>query len=126
MPSRIFTDPIFVLIHTLLALVLVYLYFNIESGPFGASFALIGIMLYLMALFAFLMSRDRSSKHYCRDCNTVTRIINKVDVAEYETVPEKKKVIQKKEPRLRHLKEIIMIFGSVGSVASLVLILAPK
>ena len=126
MPSRISTDPVFVLIHTLFALMLVYLYFNVESGPFGASFALIGVMLYLIVLSAFLMSRNKSSKHYCKDCSTVARIINDVVVAEYETVPEKKKVIQKKEPKLRHLKEIIMIFGSVGSVASLVLILAPK
>ena len=48
-------------------------------------------MFYLMALFAFLMFWDRSSKHYCKDCSTVTKIINNVDVAKYETVPEKRK-----------------------------------
>ena len=43
-PASIFKDPIFVLIHTLLALVLVYSYFGVESESSSITLALTGIV----------------------------------------------------------------------------------
>ena len=54
------------------------------------------------------------------------RTVTDVDVAEYETMPEKKRTVQRQGPKRRYLREIIMVSGSVGSVISLILILVPK
>ena len=121
-----FKDPIFVLIHTLLALVLVYSYFGVESVPFDANLALTGVVFYPIVLIFFLMNRDGRPQHYCKDCRTVTRTVTDVNIAEYETAPERKKTVQRQGPKRWHLREIIMVSGSVGSVISLVLILVPK
>ena len=125
-PASIFKDPIFVLIHTLLALVLVYSYFGVESESSSTALALIGIVFYPIVLISFLMNRDGRPQHYCKDCRTVIGTVTDVAVAEYETMPERKKTVQRQGPKRRYLREIIMVSGSVGSVISLILILVPK
>ena len=125
-PASIFKDPIFVLIHTLLALVLVYSYFGVESESSGTTLALTGIVFYSIVLIFFLMNRDGRPQHHCKDCRTVIRTVTDVDVAEYETMPERKRTAQRQGPKRRYLREIITISGSVGSVISLILILVPK
>ena len=124
--ASIFKDPIFALIHTLLALVLVYSYFGVESESSSIALALIGIVSYPIVLISFLMNRDGRPQHHCKDCRTVIRTATDVDVAEYETMPERKKTVQRQGPKRRYLREIIMVSGSVGSVISLILILVPK
>ena len=125
-PASIFKDPIFVLIHTLLALVLVYSYFGVESESSSITLALTGIVFYSIVLIFFLMNRDGRPQHHCKDCRTVIRTVTDVDVAEYETMPERKRTVQRQGPKRRYLREIIMVSGSVGSVISLILILVPK
>ena len=126
-PASLFKNPIFVLIHTLLALALVYFYFRIESGSFETDFIIFGIFFYSTALIFFLMHWDKRPQYHCKDCITVTKIVTDVDVAEYKTVPERKKAVQRQGPTAqRHLRDIIMISGSVGSVVGLILVLVPK
>ena len=73
------------------------------------------------------MNWDRRQQYHCKDCITVAKIVTDVDVAEYKTVPERKKAVQRQGPTAqRHLREIITISGSVGSVVCLVLVLVPK
>ena len=123
---KIFKDPIFVLIHTLLALLAVYLYFKVNSESLGVSLAMFGIIFYVFALIIFLMYWDRSPEYFCKDCGTLTRIVTDVNIAEYEAMPERKKIVQRQEPKQRHLKEVVTITGSVGSVVSLIIVLVSK
>ena len=121
---KIIRDPIFILINTLFALLAVYVFFNKDDDNIGMLF-MFGVFLYAMGLGIFLGATDRRSLYYCKNCRTTFRTpLTKVTVGEYETKPEKKEIIQSMVvPKTHRAKEIIVILGSIGSVAGLIFIL---
>jgi len=127
-PSKIVKDPIFILINTLFALLLVYSYFNQDQGDSVGYLLFFGVFIYVFGLAMYLGVMDRRPNYFCKNCRTTLKsIITKVKIGEFENRPVKKQNIQ--SPRIKkshHIKEIIMIIGSIGSVITFILFLIPK
>jgi len=125
-PMKIIKDPVFILMNTLLALVLVYAFFNKDENSSGAIAIFAGVT-YIFGLVFYLIAVDKRSNYYCKNCRTMLRsVITNVEVGEYESKPENKQIIQSSIPKTHPAKDIIMIVGSVGSVVSAIVILMPK
>ena len=119
--ARMFKDPVFILIHTLFALALVYSYFN-EGLESFSSLPILAGMAYIVVLSMFLMFWNKNSDYYCNDCKTMTVIVTNIEIAEYEAMPKRKMNSREQEPKQRRKKmfETLMIFGSVASVVGLI------
>jgi len=121
--AKIFKDPIFILINTLFAILLVYAFFNQENENIG-SLLIFGGVAYIFGLGMYLGIYDKRSNYYCKNCRTTLRsaLVN-VQVGEFDNKPEKKEIIQSSAiSKTHHVKELIMIIGSIGSVLGIFLI----
>ena len=123
--DKIFREPIFVTVHTLFALLVVYWYFVPDPASFSG-LGMLSVFFYVISLAYFFMFWNKNSNYFCKDCGTLTEAETNVEVAEYDTVPKKNDITQRKGLKQRHLKEVIMIAGSIGSVAGFILVLMPK
>jgi len=121
--SKIIKDPIFILINTLFAMLMVYAFFNQENENVSLLF-MFGVVMYVFGLAMYLGVADRRSNYYCKKCRTTLRTaLVDVEIGQFDTKPEKKEIIQSSiVPKTHHVKELIMIIGSAGSVLGVFLI----
>lgn len=125
-PAKIVKDPVFILMNTLLAIVVIYSYFNKDESSTGLLMIFFG-MIYVVGMGLYLVERDKKPNYYCKNCRTVLKnVLTNVEIGEYENKPEKKEIIQSSIPKSHQLRDIIMIAGSVGSVISVIVIFMPK
>jgi len=119
-PPKIVKDPIFILINTLFAMLIVYAFFNQEIESIG-TVVIFGVGMYAVFLGIYLGAFDRRSNYYCKNCKTSLRsLLIDVQIGEYDNKPEKKEIIQSSIiPKTHHAKELIMLIGSIGSVLSI-------
>ena len=112
--------------NTLLALAMVYAFFNKEETSSGL-IALFAAFMYMFAMGLYLAAVDKRSSYYCKNCRTMLKtVLTNVEVGEYENKPESKQIIQSLVPKPHPIRDIVMIVGSVGSVISVVVILMSK
>lgn len=120
--AKIFRDPIFILINTLFAMLVVWSAFNREYGS-SENLLVMGVFFYIIGLAAYISAMDRRSVYNCKNCRTIVKNpLTDVEIGKFDQKPVKKEVIQNPLiPKTHHVKEIIMIVGSIGSIAGLVL-----
>ena len=120
--TKIFKDPIFIIMHTMLALGLVHLS-SVSDQKYQILFGMVGMMVYIFVLALFMAHWRKATRYFCRDCATLTLTETDVRVAEYEIVPKKRNTVPRKPVVQKYcrLKEIGMMVGAVSSVAALIL-----